>query len=167
MQRDKLTLLLAELEAPLLRYAWRFLQNEASAKDAVQEAFIQLSIQRPGKVIHAKAWLYRTVHNKCVNMLRKNFRRRETVLNSFPAATALPASAPDAGLKHDETQLLLRRCFAQLTPREREVIALKIEHNKSYREISDVMHISVSNVGFILHKAMKQLKRKFNEEYAK
>ncbi|MCP3968395.1 MAG: RNA polymerase sigma factor [Lentisphaerae bacterium] len=167
VQRDELTLLLTELEAPLLRYAWRFLQDESMAKDAVQEAFIQLSRQKPGKVIHAKAWLYRAVHNKCINILRKNSRRSETGLDCAPPTTAHPGSAPDAGIKHDETRALLMRCFSELTPREREIITLKVECNKSYQEISQVMNVSVSNVGFILHKAMKQLKQKFNEEYAK
>ena len=45
-----------------------------------------------------------------------------------------------------------------LTRREREVLALKVDSGLRYQDIAEVMNISPSNVGFILHGAIKKLR---------
>ena len=52
----------------------------------------------------------------------------------------------------------------KLEPRDREVVILKIEHGRSYKEIAEIMEISVTNVGFILHTAIKKLAKDLNAE---
>jgi RNA polymerase sigma-70 factor (ECF subfamily) len=52
----------------------------------------------------------------------------------------------------------------ELEPRDREIVILKIEHGRSYKEIAEIMGISVTNVGFILHTAIKKLAKSLNTE---
>ncbi len=47
-----------------------------------------------------------------------------------------------------------------LPPRQQEVIRLKFQNELSYREISEIMAISVSNVGFLIHRAIATLRQK-------
>ena len=44
-----------------------------------------------------------------------------------------------------------------LSPTQREVIRLKFQSNLSYREIADLKALSLSDVGSLLHAAMKNL----------
>ena len=43
--------------------------------------------------------------------------------------------------------------------KQRELVLLKFQQDFSYQEISDVTGLSVSNVGYILHQAIRSLKQ--------
>jgi RNA polymerase sigma-70 factor (ECF subfamily) len=45
-----------------------------------------------------------------------------------------------------------------LPAKQREVVRLKFQHGFSYKEISRISGHSVSNVGFILHMAIKRIR---------
>jgi len=70
---------------------------------------------------------------------------------------AAPDSAPDAALAEKEDMKLIRQAINKLDPRSREIVVLKLEHERSYKEIAEIMDLTPTNVGFILHKAMKKL----------
>jgi DNA-directed RNA polymerase specialized sigma24 family protein len=36
-----------------------------------------------------------------------------------------------------------------------------MEHGKTYKEIAEIMELSASNVGFILHNTMRKLRNEF------
>ena len=46
-----------------------------------------------------------------------------------------------------------------LPAKQRELVLLKFQQDFSYQEISDVTGLSVSNVGYILHQAVRSLKQ--------
>ena len=51
-----------------------------------------------------------------------------------------------------------------MNEREREIVILKMEHDKSYKEIAEIMNLTVSNVGFILHGALKKVRNAYREK---
>lgn len=50
------------------------------------------------------------------------------------------------------------RLVAALPAQQQEAVRLKFEHELSYREIAEVMEISVSHVGVLLHHALRRLR---------
>ena len=46
-----------------------------------------------------------------------------------------------------------------LPPNQRDVLILKIHENKSYREISEITGLTLSNVGYLVHCGLKALAR--------
>ena len=46
----------------------------------------------------------------------------------------------------------------RLTQNQREVVRLKFQHGLSYKEIAAVTELSVSNVGYLIHTAIKRLR---------
>jgi RNA polymerase sigma-70 factor (ECF subfamily) len=46
-----------------------------------------------------------------------------------------------------------------LTRNQQEVIRLKFQNALSYREISDVTGLSVSNVGYLIHMGLRQMRQ--------
>ncbi|HCE43764.1 MAG TPA: hypothetical protein DET40_09465 [Lentisphaeria bacterium] len=71
---------------------------------------------------------------------------------------------PDRTFEKEEAMMLVRKKIMELEPRGREIVILKLEHGRSYKEIAEIMGISVTNVGLILHTAMKKLVKEFNSE---
>lgn len=151
--------LFAALEEPLLRYAWRFLQDNTAAQDVVQEAFMKLHDQF-STVKMPKSWLFRTVHNMALNHLRAG---KKIVPIEFGEDEPGKVSAvdsepmPDEYIERMEAIGQTRLCIQELDDRSRELIRLKFEENLSYKEMAAKLNISVGNVGFILSTTLKRI----------
>jgi RNA polymerase sigma-70 factor (ECF subfamily) len=159
---SELTQTVKEHEAALIRYASRMLNDRDNARDAVQEAFIRFArnLEKKEKkaINNVQAWLYKVTRNICLDTLRSKKKRLELPLEENIDRFVCPQKAPDATLKVNEDMQMLRKMINNLEPREREILLLKLEHDKSYKEMAEIMEISVGNVGFILHNTMKKLK---------
>jgi RNA polymerase sigma-70 factor (ECF subfamily) len=53
-----------------------------------------------------------------------------------------------------------------LPKNQKEVVILKFQHELSYKEISEITKLSVTNVGFLLHTAIKALRKELLAESA-
>ncbi len=162
-----ITEIIKEREAPLLRYAGRLLHDNESARDVVQEVFIKyvrISQDRDRlKINNLPAWLYRVTRNLCLDHLKSKRVQLEIPIDENIANFA-GGESPDRTLEKEDAMTLVRKKLMELEPRDREVVILKLEHGRSYREISEIMGISVTNVGFILHTAIKKLAKNLNAE---
>jgi RNA polymerase sigma-70 factor (ECF subfamily) len=155
--------LFAALEAPLLSYGLRLTGEIGLAEDVVQEAFMKLHSQFK-EVREPRRWLYRTVHNLALNQRRRtakivslNSASAENENSPVTADTADPAPLPDEQISRMEGIGLVRLSLETLDERSRELIRLKFTDELSYRDISSRTGISVSNVGYILHHALKTI----------
>jgi RNA polymerase sigma-70 factor (ECF subfamily) len=164
---SELTNIVRENQTALIRYANRLLGCEDTARDAVQEAFIKFVKARgksnSGTIEKPTAWLYRTTRNYCYDLLRSKKRKMEITLDEDFQHLSDKEASPDSKLAKTDELKMLRKLINNLEDRDREILMLKIEHEKSYREIAEIMDLSVSNVGFILHNAVKKLRRDFME----
>ncbi len=62
-------------------------------------------------------------------------------------------------LERSEQHAAVLRLITQLPPNQQEVVRLKFQNGFSYQEISRITSLSVTNVGFILHTAIKNLRQ--------
>ena len=51
----------------------------------------------------------------------------------------------------------------KLPARQREVMRLKFQADLTYKEIADTVGISISNVGFVVHTALKNLREAMDD----
>ncbi len=70
-----------------------------------------------------------------------------------------PDSGPVKKLEQRETLSRVGAALEGLPEREREALRLKLDAGLSYKEIAEVMGLAPSNVGFILHSALKRIQR--------
>jgi RNA polymerase sigma factor (sigma-70 family) len=151
----------AALESPLLGYALRLVGQISAAEDIVQEAFMKLHSQFDD-VRDPKPWLYRTVHNLSLNHLRAAGKIVSLDLPPREGATqraeaADPHLLPDEHLVRLEGLGLVRLSVETLDERARELIRLKFSEDLSYKEISLRTGLTVSNIGYLLHHALKAI----------
>lgn len=145
-------------ETRLLRYATNVINNPDLAQDIVQDTFIRMFRKWRGEFEPSPAlssWLYRTTHNCAVDVIRKQERRKRTEKEHQeiqPEPIAMPVIQDE-----DETAQKVRKGLSGLPTRDRELIVLKVYEEKSYKEISEITGLSVGNVGYILHHAMRKL----------
>ena len=67
------------------------------------------------------------------------------------------AVAPDLDQRRTVSQIL--QVVETLPKNQREVIYLKFQSDLSYKEISEVTKLSVSNVGFLIHSAVRAIRK--------
>ena len=80
-------------------------------------------------------------------------------LHDSPLTTdAGPAEAAET---KDGAAAILAR-LSSLPPQQHEAVRLKFQSQFSYREIGDVMGLSESHVGVLLHQALKSLRLHFS-----
>lgn len=156
-------------EAPLLRYASRLVRDMDAAQDIVQDAFIRLFRKWDEELEPAprlSSWLYRVVHNRAVDYVRRESRRH--ALHMRHAEQSVAFADPDRGkgfrISAEAEQAV--EALHTLSPREQQVVVLKVYEEKSYKEISEITGLSTGNVGYILHHAMRKMAEELKKAQA-
>ena len=75
-----------------------------------------------------------------------------------------PATNPVAALERSEAAEGLMSQVSKLPDRQQEILRLKFHAGLSYKEIAEVMGITSTNVGFILHSAISKLRQRLAVE---
>ena len=149
---------LGRLEEPLTLYAEQILRDVERARDVVQDAFLQLCRQRPEDLAgREREWLFRVCRNRAFDVLRKE-KRMETSATTQAVPDRMTAPSPTDVLEEREGVSSMLDAVELLPKEQREVLRLKFQQGMSYREIAHVTELSVSNVGFQIHSAMKALR---------
>jgi RNA polymerase sigma factor (sigma-70 family) len=142
-------------------YVTGLLRDRAAAEDVTAAAFERAYRKRsrfdPRRGT-PRAWLFGIARNAALDELRR--RRRHTELVDEPLdESAAPEERVDVSLR----RAALRAALAALTPRERELIALKFFAGLSNAEIADVLNVSETNAGTRLHRTIQKLRRACDE----
>jgi RNA polymerase sigma-70 factor (ECF subfamily) len=166
-----LAAVLDRYERPLVRYALSILHDVEAARDVVQETFVQYAEGRgPAESTdhsahgsngttpagrHAEAWLFTVTRNRAIDHQRKQSR----IIPMHPIDDRTSEDpGPAAVLERREIAGSLLRLLDELSANQREVIRLKFQNDLSYKEISEITQLSVTNVGFLLHTGLKKLR---------
>jgi RNA polymerase sigma-70 factor (ECF subfamily) len=159
---------LAQHESSLIAYACSILSgDEERARDVVQDTMLKLYLADPVRVReNLKAWLYAVCRNRAFDVLRKEHRLVLTDDNEHLDWLDEWQPDPSDDASKDEMLEHVWLCMEQLPPNQREVIRLKFQHGLSYKEISAVTGLSVTNVGFLLHTGIKRLRKLMLRTYS-
>jgi RNA polymerase sigma-70 factor (ECF subfamily) len=141
-------------ERPLIRYAKWLLGDLEAARDVVQETFLRLCREDPARLgDHVAPWLFTVCRNLALETRRRAARSESLADLDVPVAC-------DLDEQHDARRALgqVLGLLETLPRNQREVVHLRFQGGLSYREISTVTGLSVSNVGFLLHTAMRAIR---------
>lgn len=147
-------------EGPLLRFVTRLCSSRRGARelaqDIVQEVFLRLlrELRRKKRTGHPSAWLYRVSRNLVIDASRKESRmERREQLAAVPEVQ--PAGCCEAETR--EVNGVVTEKLLGLPPNQRDVLILKIQEGRTYREIAEITGLSPSNVGYLIHHGLKAL----------
>jgi RNA polymerase sigma-70 factor (ECF subfamily) len=156
-------------EAPLLRYASRLVRNLDAAQDIVQDSFIRLFKKWTENLEPSprlSSWLYRVVHNRAVDYIRKESRRQALHMRHAEQSDGFATPNRGEGFQISAGAEQAVSALRHLSSREQQVVVLKIYEEKSYREISEITGLSSGNVGYILHHAMRKMAEELRKAQA-
>ncbi|MEP1096651.1 MAG: sigma-70 family RNA polymerase sigma factor [Cyclobacteriaceae bacterium] len=139
---------------PMIRHiCGAYARNDEEIKDFIQEVTIQLWKSHEKFEMRSKisTWVYRVTLNVCLAMSRKNRKSVESVsLDNVQLAE-------DVDHAEKEQIELLYNAVRKLKEADRAIVLLYLE-NKSYKEIAEILGMTVTNVGVKVNRLKTQLK---------
>jgi len=138
----------------IFRLACVWLYDQQQAADVAQEVFVRgYKGLRSFRFRSAPfTWLYRTTKNVCNEF---NRRRQSEPLVDEPGDTS---SVPEQQVADYDSARQVRRYVADLPPRQREVVMLRIFEDLSVKETAAAMACREGTVKAMLYKATRNLK---------
>jgi RNA polymerase sigma factor (sigma-70 family) len=139
-----------------------YARSTSDREDLLQEIAIALWRALPSfrGECSERAFLFRIAHNRCMTYVSK---RRPTIsLGDAGIDPEDPQGYSEATLSQEYERRRLVRAIHQLPLIYREVVVLMLE-GMDYREISEVVGISETNVGARLNRARQQLRKVLEE----
>jgi len=148
---------------PLCNFARGFVLDADSAKEIVQDVFINLwqkreTIEQEKSV---KAYLFQSVRNRCLNYIRDNQKFRSHYLD-VELEQNRPAEDYDL-LVSEEIQKTIEAAIQKLPDKCREVFKLSRFGEMKYNDIAMKLGISVKTVEVHISKALKILREELKD----
>lgn len=139
------------------RLVHRYLRNDADAFDVTQQVFVRafkgLAAFRGQASV--KSWLYRIAINCSLSWLRDHRRENASEIAEDALAEPHPGPASIAG-RQDSAQL--RAAIAQLPPKQKLVLELRVFDDLSFREVAELADCSENTAKVNFHYAVKRLR---------
>ena len=160
MNRQEATQLLTDLfdtwYPSLLRYAYRLTGNLERAEDVVQDAFLVLyrELVKGVAIDNPKGWTLIVVRRAVLRGARHD--RQEGIRVSLEDVESSGRASISPQLEECLFGEVIR-LFSVLSPREEEVLLLRIESLK-YKEIGKLLGISSNSVTTLLSRAIRKLR---------
>jgi len=150
---------LDQYERPLVRYARSITGDVERARDVVQETFLKLCKADRAQVDgHLAAWLYTVTRNGALSVVRKE-GRMDTLSDAQAAGLPDATAGPHERAAANETNARVVALLARLPEEQREACRLKFQDGLSYREIAQVMEVSLGKVSKLVTAALATLRK--------
>ena len=173
-REDAFRELVRRYEAKARRYCYRIFRDSQIAEDAAQEVFLKLyrnaEKYQPTGPFHT--WFYRVMGNLCFDRLRFEKRRAGVLGNTMDGHTmdgreddGGPGGNgsflnPEQAMIRKEERLAVRTAVGGLPENLRRAVTLREFEGLKYREIADVMQVSLNEVKVLIHRGRKLLAKR-------
>jgi RNA polymerase sigma-70 factor (ECF subfamily) len=151
--------LVERYQNPLCNFIYRYLGDRATAEDITQEVFMRVYRFAPRFVPTARvsSWVFQIARNLALNEIERRRRVRvdETAVNgeSGYAAWRSPAVPASSDLEQEVIGAL-----GELPENQRAAFLLRVNEGLSYREIGEILGVSVQSVESLLFRARQRLR---------
>ena len=158
-------------QKPVQNFLRRYLRDQNRMEDLTQEVFIRVYKSRERYEPRAKfrTWLFTIATRLALNEIRA-IRRRRRVFSEIPDEPAMDSPSPfraaedyreeNPGEQTEKNELgeLLDRLIEELPPNQKAAILLSRMEKLSYKEIAEVLDLSVMAVKSLLMRGREALR---------
>lgn len=135
----------------------RYVKSDADASDVTQQAFVRAfrGLASFRGAASVRSWLYRIAINCALSWLRDH--RREQPAEIAEDALIDQHLSP-ARIEGSELNTRLREAIAQLPPKQKMVLELRVFDDLSFKEVSELADCSENTAKVNFHYAVKRLR---------
>lgn len=140
---------------PLLAYARR-LVGDSRAEDVVQASFVAAwtDLRRGSEIREVRAWLYRVVHNRALNLLKRSDN------SDVPLLDVVHASGPGVAVEVEDRDAIRATLqeIANLPERQRVALLAVAVDGRRHRDVGDELGLSEGAVKMLVNRARGTLR---------
>jgi RNA polymerase sigma-70 factor (ECF subfamily) len=148
---------------PILSFIYDMVGQRELAEDLTQETFVRAhrsmrTLREPSKL---STWLFGIARNTARELIRRRMREGQKVDLEDLLVVEMDDGKrlPEAQLLNRELNGVIRRALIRLDEDKRTVFTLKILHQRSYDEISQITGFSIPKLKTDLHRARAEMRR--------
>lgn len=155
------------LYIPAKKFAFCILKCNEEAEEVAEDVMISLWKNRKTLLEINNVHVYALViaKNLSLNILKKNSKNKTSSLNDIDISFLFDSSTPEQLLIDNELKKRLENAIQLLPPKCQLVFKLAKEDNLSYKEIGEILSISVKTVDAHLVAATQKLAKIFKAEF--
>lgn len=155
--REAFDELVLKHQKPLYAMLYRMVSNHEDASDLLQKAFVKafLGLKTFEQRSSFKTWLYQIAINLAKNVYRDRARFVQVSIDDV-VIKKNPKTLET--LIVNENRLLLRKALVDLPEKQRLTLLFRIQGNKKFEEIAEIMQCSLNTAKANYHHAVQKLK---------
>jgi RNA polymerase sigma-70 factor (ECF subfamily) len=149
----------------LLTFSVGFVRKYEIAEEIVSDAFVSLWNQRDKicNIRDLRSYLYILVRNGSISHLRKMNGRKEISIDDIQEYYTLPVTGPETEDFTEEILNQINKAIEQLPPKCKMVFTLAKIQGMKYKEISDILDISVKTINNHIANALVHISQSLSE----
>ncbi len=150
-------------EHSVLNTIYRYIGSYNEAEDIAQEVFIKVWKKAGsfrGRSMFS-TWLYRIVVNQCLNYKSKHRRQLVSLDETMEKGRTPDALKVEIELEQREKAEIVRRALDELPERQRIALVLSRFEGRAYKEIAEIMGVSLSSVESLIFRGKENLRKRF------
>jgi len=143
----------------------RMVIDHESSDDIAQETFVKVwkNLDKFKGESKLYTWIYRIATNEALTHLRKKKRRFFLPIGDLENELISTLEA-DTYYNGDEIQLKLQRAILTLPEKQRLVFNMKYFEELKFREIAEVLEVTIGNLKAQYHHAVKKIEKYLKED---
>jgi RNA polymerase sigma-70 factor (ECF subfamily) len=150
--------------------AFHFVHDMDDAEDIAQDVCVEIleSVAGFKKTSSLSTWIYRVTVNKSLNFVRKN--KRKQLVGQFEAfffkkdgadnQTIAEPTSGNSPFEDTERKQILDKAINSLPENQKTAFILSKYEELSYKEITEIMNLSLASVESLLQRAKQNLQKK-------
>lgn len=142
------------------------INDQSAAEDLTSQVFEKVIKNKhtyAGHKAPVEVWLFAIAKNTLNNYFREQKKRRWAPLEAVMEMISTKKTPEELTLQGEKSSKL-KHSLNSLSERERNIVAMKFGGGLNNREIAEIMALSESNVGSILYRSMKKLRKEMEKE---
>lgn len=151
---------------PLIIFSIGFVRKREVAEEIVSDAFVSLWNKRSqiAEIRDLKSFLYILVRNGSISHLRKANGKKEISLETLQDFYTLPVTGPETDDITEEILDQINKAIDQLPPKCKIVFTLAKIQGMKYKEIAEILDISVKTINNHIANALIHISQSLNED---
>ncbi len=153
----------------LLQFAFVLVKQKEVAEELVEDVFIKFWKNREAaeNIRNVKVYLYTATKNTCLNYLAS--KMHENIIKPFDAINIeiTGTLSPDQILIYRETYAKIKKAIETLPPRCKMIFKLIREDGLKYKEVAEILNLSISTVEVQMTIAIRRIAFIIKEDFDK
>lgn len=143
----------------LYQFSFSFVKSKAVAEEVVSDVFLKVWINRSElvNIQNIKAYLFKSTYNTSLNYLDEMKRKNAVSLDDLEVDLGVDLICPETELINKELKSIIEQAIEDLPPRCKMIYKLAKVEQMKYKDIGELLDISVKTINHQLSIAIKKI----------